>query len=289
MKSRALYTALIGDYEPLNELSEIDFGRIDAFCFTDNPNLKSDTWKVIYVKPAFPADPVRSQRMLKILGHQILDRYKQTLYIDNSVQLLRDPGEILDEWLTDNLVAIPMHSFRESVVDEFNEVLLGKLDSRERITEQLEHYKLNYSELLIQRPYWNALIARENTEVTRKLFRKWADHVLRYSRRDQLSLPIASFETKVPIRAVEMDNYESEFHRWPIHQGRKQGIRQSSIPDYFEQVIELQSELQISRNQTQHFQEILTATWASFSWKITRPLRFLNFIRKQTSKSFKDS
>lgn len=282
MKTRALYTALIGDYEALNELSESIFGKIDAFCFTDNPKLKSDTWKVIYVKPAFPADPVRSQRMLKILGHHTLDSYQQTLYIDNSVQLLRDPREILDDWLKDNQVAIPMHSFRDSLADEFDEVLLGKLDSRERISEQLEHYKHYYSDLLSQKPFWNALIARENTEITRELFRRWADHVLRYSRRDQLSLPIASFETKIPIRAVEIDNYESEFHRWPIHQGRKQGIRQSTIPDYFEQVQELQSELQISRNQAEHYQETLNATWASFSWKITRPLRILKYLRNKS-------
>lgn len=282
MKTRALYTVLIGDYEALNELPGSFFGKIDAFCFTDNPKLKSDTWKIIFVKPAFPADPVRSQRMLKILGHQTLDSYQQTLYIDNSVQLLRDPREILDDWLKDNQVAIPMHSFRDSVADEFDEVLLGKLDSRERITEQLEHYQRYYSDLLSQRPFWNALIARENTQISRELFRTWADHVLRYSRRDQLSLPIASFETNVSIRAVEINNYESEFHRWPIHQGRKQGIRQSTIPDYFEQVQELQSELQISRNQTEHYQEMLKATWASFSWKITRPLRILKYLRNKS-------
>ena len=42
----AIYTAFTGDYDTLKEPEVID-ENCDYICFTDNPNLESDTWKII--------------------------------------------------------------------------------------------------------------------------------------------------------------------------------------------------------------------------------------------------
>jgi hypothetical protein len=112
MTRRALFTAITGEYEALNELQGPARGSLDALCFTDNPNLSSDTWKIVYIEPAFPLDPIRSQRSVKILRHTELLNYDQTLYIDNSVRLKVDPSTILDAWLANAELAMPEHSFR---------------------------------------------------------------------------------------------------------------------------------------------------------------------------------
>jgi hypothetical protein len=50
MVNYSILTYIIGDYEVLREIKYNikDYPHIEHICVTDNPNLKSDTWKVIY-------------------------------------------------------------------------------------------------------------------------------------------------------------------------------------------------------------------------------------------------
>jgi hypothetical protein len=265
---RAIYTVLIGDYEELNELALGTEPGIDRLCFTDNKNLVSGSWKIVHVDPDFPADPIRSQRMLKIRGHSLLAEYDETLYVDNTVELLVPVSQILDTWLVGADVAIPTHSFRDAVIDEFQEVTSSGLDSRERFTEQLDHYQKEYAAALRQRPFWNGIIARRKSSSSAALGVAWADHVLRYSRRDQLSLTTAIQITGVEVKRIEIDNYSSPIHRWPTITKRKTEVRLSSLPDYFLVAEKMREDLEWTRGE-------LNRTLSSVSWKITKPLRFL--------------
>jgi len=60
-----VYTALIGNYEKLNEQPVARQSGIPFICLTDDPKLSSETWRIVQVSPLFRADPVRSQRLLK--------------------------------------------------------------------------------------------------------------------------------------------------------------------------------------------------------------------------------
>ncbi|MCC9262297.1 MAG: glycosyl transferase, partial [Methanobrevibacter woesei] len=44
-----IYTAFTGSYDSLKEPEFID-DNCDYVCFTDNPNLKSDIWKIIFME-----------------------------------------------------------------------------------------------------------------------------------------------------------------------------------------------------------------------------------------------
>lgn len=280
MDDIALYTCLIGNYEELNELT-IEAQVKNAFCFTDDPTLKSETWKIVLIEPAFPSDPVRSQRFIKILGHQILSKFQRTLYVDNSVLLLQSPKIILKDWLTFSDIAIPLHSFRNSVREEFFAVLEQKLDSRERVTEQLDHYSKLYPEALEATPTWNAIIARKNTPNILKFNRVWYDHVLRYSRRDQLSLNAAALESDTEISTPLLNNYESKYHRWPVRQPLNNESRLSGLPDFFELYEKSQTVISELEKEVLHERSNIEQIWNSFSWKVTKPLRGLKKIMKK--------
>jgi hypothetical protein len=263
---RAIYTALIGDYEDLNELAGSPEPGVDRICLTNNRELVSSTWQIIHVDSDFPADPIRSQRMLKIRGHSVLADYDETLYVDNTVELLAPVSGILDVWLDGVDIAIPTHSFRTSVGEEFLEVTSSGLDSRERFTEQLDHYSRTYPTAIEQRPFWNGIIARRKSAASDALCKTWADHVLRYSRRDQLSLTVAIAITKVDVRRIEIDNYSSPIHRWPILTNRKTADRSSGLTDYFNVAEEVRAQLVLTQDE-------LEKTVGSASWRITKPLR----------------
>ena len=219
-----LYTALICRYETLNELTVDDPG-ITAICLTDDPDLRSDTWQIVLVEPAFPSDPVRSQRRLKVLGHPELHDFDEWMYIDNTVRITGPPSSLLETFLEGHDLAIPTHSYRDTVEEEFAKVASAQLDHRDRLDEQLEHYRADWPGSLAARPLWSGIILRRTTPEVAAWATTWWEHIARYSRRDQLSIIAALMAHDLQVHRIEIDCFASEFHEWPIVTDRNTDVR----------------------------------------------------------------
>ena len=231
-QKRCVYTTLIGDYEKLNEQNTSHNSSIEFICLTDDKALTSETWRIQQVQPVFSMDPVRSQRDLKIRPHFHLPEFDQTLYIDNSVILKELPEELFDIYLDDTPFAVPTHSFRETVLDEFIEVSRLGFDDQGRIFEQLNHYLIDHADILDERPFWAAIMLRDSRDDrVRAMLEFWLAHVNRYSRRDQLSMNLAFRMAGLTPKAIPIDNHSSWFHSWPVIEGRDRdkGQRTASI------------------------------------------------------------
>lgn len=217
-----VYTCLIGGYEALNEQPMAAASGLDFLCFTDDPTLTSASWNLVPYAPAFPLDPVRSQRIVKLSPHDVLPGYDVSLYIDNSVILTAPPEEVIARYLPEGQVAaMPGHSFRASVRDEFMEVLRMGLDDGGRVLEQLNHYLLSDPAALEAVPFWSAIILRRHHDpAVITAMRLWLAQVLRYSRRDQLSGTHALGRSGLEVARFEVDNLGSWFHRWPVTPAR---------------------------------------------------------------------
>jgi hypothetical protein len=217
-----VYTCLIGRYEKLNEQPMARQSALPFVCLTDDPELTSETWRIVRIHPAFQSDPVRSQRMLKLLPHRYLNGFERSLYIDNSVVLTAPPEEIFAEHLTGVTFALPTHSYRECIRDEFTEALINQLDDPTRIAEQRQAYEECDPDCLDERPFWSAILLRDHLDpVVREALETWATHVLRYSRRDQLSANHAFRRVGFTPHRIEIDNFASLFHRWPVVRERE--------------------------------------------------------------------
>ncbi|MBN9225378.1 MAG: hypothetical protein ABS63_01765 [Microbacterium sp. SCN 70-27] len=220
-----MYTVLLGGYDALLDQDVAADSESSFLCFTDDATLTSDTWEIVHVEPRFPQDLHRSSRVLKILGHERLEEFDATLCIDASVRLRQRPEEIIAAWLTDDVdMALATHSFREKVVDEFDEVVRLNYDDRARVYEQLVDYALTYPEVLEAQPHWGGMLVRRRTPAVAAAMRLWFDHVLRYSRRDQLSLMLALLHGGVRFRSIEADNFSSEYQEWPVITQRRIAI-----------------------------------------------------------------
>lgn len=218
--ARAVYTAMIGAYEtPLDQPIAKD-SSIDFICFTDDPNLRSDEWEVRLVDRTMTRDAVRSARALKTIGHPSLAQYEETLWIDNRVRLLTDPATVLDAWLAEGDLAVPRHSYRADVVTEFQAVLEAGLDEASRVYEQLHHYSESAPQLLRHAVPWTGIMARRHTPEVNAAMEQWFHHILRYSRRDQLSFVQSMHEAGVRWTSIDLPNAESDLHEWRHPAGR---------------------------------------------------------------------
>lgn len=226
----AVYTALIGaDYEELNKDPFPFDNNCDYICFTDIPNLSSEKWNFIQVTPYFPRDKIRSARYLKIMGPLLLGNYEASLWIDNSVSIKKPASEIIEDWLSDTDIALPDHSFRLSIAAEFDAVDYSGFDDPSRIYEQLIAYANSDSEVLLEKPYWTAILARRHTDKIFSFLLRWWSHVLRYSRRDQLSFNYAAKEEKIHVKRIIIDNNNSDLHVWPAIKNRNRKLTSESI------------------------------------------------------------
>ena len=216
-----VYTALIGRYERLNEQPVAARSSIPFICLTDDPQLSSQSWGLRQVTPLFPMDPIRSQRDLKLRPHAHLADFGASLYIDNSVLLTEPPERLFERCFPASGMALPTHSFRDTVLDEFLEVARLGFDDQSRVFEQLNHYAISDPESLAQRPYWTGLLLRDHRNAAlRALLDRWMAHVNRYSRRDQLSIVAALRQCGFVPDALDLDNHASWAHTWPHAQDR---------------------------------------------------------------------
>jgi hypothetical protein len=214
---RVVYTCLFGGYEPLLDQPAAAGSGIDFVAFTDDDTVVSDTWQVRVVPAPFPADQNRSSRRPKILAHEYLPDHDESLYIDNAVELTAPPQQLFADLLPDDVpMALFAHSYRGPVREEFKVVVESRRDADFVCAEQLAHYERVAPGALDGQTLWGGLLLRRHHHhAVCTAMQTWWEHVLRYSRRDQLSLPFALQQTGLPHRVHRLDNRLTRYHVWP--------------------------------------------------------------------------
>src|SRR5690606_3638283 len=173
--------------------------------------------------PALPSDPGRSSRRIKVMAHELLSEFETSLYIDNSVQLKAAPSTVLAELAPEGaLWASIDHSYRGSVLEEAEALMAVKhFDDPARIKEQVEHYAATVPEALRDKTLWTGiLLRRHNDPLVVETQKIWWEQILRYSRRDQVSLPYAFRLSGLVPTVHRLDNFTSHLHEWPNAAGR---------------------------------------------------------------------
>jgi len=264
-----VYTVLMGGYEYLNEQPTAAQSDIPFICFTDDPGLHSETWQIRLVSPLFAMDPVRSQRDFKLRPHIHLAEFDVSLYIDNSVILSRPPDEIFERYGVENGFALTGHELRQTVLDEFLEVAKQGYDDPGRVFEQLNHYTLVSPEVLEERPYWSGILLRDHREpAVCTMLDIWYGHVMRYSRRDQLSLNASFRQAGFAPEDMGIQNESSWFHSWPHAPGRDRHKGTSTPAVSFSPPIARvrQLEQQVDEIKKQYDDVLQTEIWGIGYW-----------------------
>jgi hypothetical protein len=222
MAESVVYTCLFGGYEDLLEQPQARNSRMDFLCFTDDPHLVSESWRVVHTPGHVRGDAQRSSRHPKINPHLYLSEYRTSLYIDNTVLLRRRPESVIREMFPDRpAMGVFEHSFRDSLEDEFVAVLRNNRDSPERVHLQRERYRLNHPDLLAKRPIIGGVLLRNHMEATViRAMKRWWREVMTSSSRDQLSLLVALDESDLLPTVARLDIKDNDYWKWPVWTGR---------------------------------------------------------------------
>lgn len=215
MTSRVVYSAIFGRYEKFDRSTDAN-SACRKVLFTDSTELGAnvDGWEVVTVQPPVPDDPIRSARMIKILGHPVVWEHEESLWIDNRVSITTDHQLLFDQHLRVQDVAVPIHSYRGAVAEEFQAVLRGGFDDPRVVRRQMRSYTDFSPAALAAQTLWTAILFRRHTPRVRHFNHLWAGHVLAYSRRDQLSIRWALECGGIEFTGIKIDNSRSEWHTW---------------------------------------------------------------------------
>ena len=213
----AVYTVLTGNYDKLRTPMVVEAG-CDYYCITDNRELKSSFWKMIYVENAEGLDSVRLQRKMKILPHLYFPQYTHSLYIDASI-LIR---ESVWNWIDRNSTGLPLltyqHPERDCVYQEAEACKFLNKDKPELIDRQIERYRMeSYPEH--NGMVWSAIMYRKHMEPeVIAVENAWFNELLKDSRRDQLSFNYVSWKNHFEYDACKEDYHMT--YLWAVkHDG----------------------------------------------------------------------
>ena len=171
-------------------------------------------------------------------------------------------------------MAVARHSFRGSLREEFEAVVEDGVDAGWVVAEQLGHYERTASHVLAGPTLWGGMLARRHNEsAVRNAMQIWWEHVLRYSRRDQLSLPLALDVAGLDPLVHRLDNRHSAFHEWPDERVFRSRSRGAALPDALQRIAALENELLDALQRVVVLENELLAVRTSTSWRMTRPVR----------------
>jgi len=185
--NNCVFTTIIGGYDDLPKINIKNDGW-DYICFTNNLNLKSENWKIIYCDTNIFGNmtDIKISRFFKTNFKKYLISYDNLLYIDARIDITTCVSEY-KKYLTDVDIVFLEHPEAKSIKEEMSRVLGGKLENLDNINLLKGKYeKENYT-------YNNGLFAGgvllfKNNNKTIKFFDEWWYMIKNYSHRDQLSL-----------------------------------------------------------------------------------------------------
>ena len=216
-----VYTCMTGDYDSIKEIPNKEDG-IDYYFFTNNKNIKSNTWNVVYIEDNNLSN-LELARKTKILGtKEINDKYDILVWMDAAVTFKKPIKEFIKTYLKkEDVFSCFKHGQRNNVKDEMYAVYRGFKEDKENIVKLMEFYSkegYNYDNGLIESTVY---IKRPKDKKVIETMNIWYETLRKYSRRDQLSFNYSMFKTGLSVHWIDEYVFDNDWFLWDNHSPKK--------------------------------------------------------------------
>lgn len=206
-----IYSVNLGKYDRFRDSEHIR--DLEAYYITDTLYPDSN-WQYMLVHE--DGDMKRRAGRYKVNSHH-MPEHDISVYIDASLELTRSLNPLLIHFIQSEAdVAIPRHPRRRCTYEEARVCKSKGLDSPKVIDAHMKRYRgdgfpPNYG--MVATP----LILRRNNAKVKIFNQTWHDEIVRGSRRDQLSVMYASWNTGVKIDELALNIYDNKYFRKHKH------------------------------------------------------------------------
>jgi hypothetical protein len=204
-----LYTCVLANRDRPKRIEFKDDG-FRYVLFTDTPDIYAPDWEIRPSVVGSLADPTRISRYHKHHPFELFPQAECAVWLDATHWPYQSLRPLVDSV---SHIASMRHQVRTKVKDEAEECMRHNMDSRRLFLAQMEQYEAEGFPDDLGLYSTSCLVMRKTPEFD-KLSSFWWDQICRYSRRDQISLPYASWKTGVVpqvIPGVDRDGYSPFF------------------------------------------------------------------------------
>ena len=223
LNNPCVYSVITGNYENLGSYPRFSLD-LNYIVFTDNSELRSDKFDIRYIPELSDYSKIVASRLPKILPHLFLPEYSESLYLDNSVSLSKNPRNLLDQLLAEKNIGLLNHSFNQTIFDEFISIAENQKANISDLKSCLFEMRTMNKDYLTQKPIWGGMIARRhNDSLVIEALQMWWDLFKKFPPRDQLVLPLMAVSKSYgsAIHLFNWSNTKTRYHKWPINNSRK--------------------------------------------------------------------
>lgn len=218
-----VYTCITGSYDNIHEIENKE-KDIDYLLFTNNKEIKSDTWDIIYVEDN-NLDNQRLSRKIKMLGNDIIDKnYDISVWIDASVTFRKNIGEFVSKYFDSDKAPFSafVHHARNCIYEEAQACLKYNKDTKENVDNHIEFLRKEKFPPNMGLYEMTVFIKEHNNKKVRETMRLWFDMVCNHSKRDQLSFVYCIWKTGMKINPIELNVFDNSWFSWSKHNFSKE-------------------------------------------------------------------
>lgn len=195
---KVIYTCITGEYDSIKEPRKITEGW-DYICFTNNPKLTSENWKIVLLEDDLGLDNTRLARRVKLLPHAYVGEYDLSIWCDANLTVGCNLDSFVKQVLPEGFkLTLMTHGHRNCIYAEGAECIAQKKDDPNVINKQLEKFRSEgYPEDkgMVQ----TGIQVRLHNDPELIAFNEaWFDIVRSGSKRDQLAFNYVVWKNKAP-------------------------------------------------------------------------------------------
>lgn len=196
----ALISAVYGGYDNLKHPVPQE-GDVRCICITDNPDLESDVWEMVYW-PKPHMSPFLAAKSPKMLPMRHVDA-DTSVWIDMSVQV-HSPTFAVEcaAYAKDGIATWP-HPWNATLEAEVAESSRQARYQGQRLNDQMLHYWEQGMPLELPVRH-TAVVARAHNDLTERAGLEW-DYWYEWSMADQVGFMFATWSTGVPMYELPLD------------------------------------------------------------------------------------
>lgn len=217
MKKICLYTCITGNYDQLIDIEREE--GFDYYCFTNNKNLISKTWNIIYIQNE-GLDNVRLARKIKTIGYApILNEYDISIWKDSNIVMKQPLKKFVDTMCNLKKYDLIMlkHPDRDCVYDEIDFCIKDQKDNIKNIRNQLEFYQQQNFAKHQGLPASGLFIKKNNNPIVKKTMEDWFNMIEKNSFRDQLSFTYCAIKNNVKIDYLPISCCQNDWFNIVAH------------------------------------------------------------------------
>ena len=203
-KKIVVYTCITGNYDKVQE-PLFEFKNIDYVLFTNNSNLVSQKWKIIYIdNKLVQNNNINTNRYIKFHPFELFkNKYDYAIYIDGNVKVISNLSNLILSTKNKTGLSMHRHYMRNSIYSEGNACIFRNKGNKKYIKEYLkkckkigfpEHYGLLECSIIVTD------LKNENAKIIYDNF--WNEFIASKTMRDQLIFPYILWKMNYKIDDV---------------------------------------------------------------------------------------